>query len=147
MKLSTRGRYATLALLDLALHPGEGPVQLKDIARRQEIPQQYLEHLIGPLITGGLVRSIRGAKGGVWLAKEPHEIKLSKVIELLEGGITPVECVTNPMACARSGTCVTRDVWSDMKTAVDGVLEATSLLDLVERHRKKIQPKQDMYHI
>ena len=147
MKLTTRVRYATMSLLDLALHQGEGPVQLKDIARRQEISRQYLEQLIGPLITGGLIKSIRGAKGGLWLARKPHEIKLSRVIELLEGGITLVECVTNPTACARSGTCATRDIWCDMKNAVDGVLEATSLQDLVARHRQKTSQKQDMYHI
>ena len=69
MKLSTRGRYGTRALLDLALHHGEGLVPLKDIARRQEISLPYLQHLIGPLIAAGLVRSTRGARGGVWLVK------------------------------------------------------------------------------
>jgi Rrf2 family cysteine metabolism transcriptional repressor len=85
MRLSTRGRYGTRALLDLALHHGEEPVLLKDIAEREQISVRYLEHLITPLIAGGILRTTRGAKGGVSLAKPPREIKLSEVIQLLEG--------------------------------------------------------------
>jgi len=85
MKLSTRGRYGTRALLELALHQGEGPILLKDIARRQQISVQYLEHLITPLIAGGILRSTRGARGGVSLTRSPEQIKLSEVVQLLEG--------------------------------------------------------------
>ena len=84
MKLSTRGRYGVRALLDLAAHQGEGPVLLKDIARRQEVSLAYLEHLIAPLVAGGLVKSTRGARGGVLLLKPPSAIKLSEVVQLLE---------------------------------------------------------------
>ncbi len=147
MKLSTRGQYGTRALLELALHYREGPIPLKDIAQRQQIPLQYLEHLITPLIAGGLVRSTRGARGGVLLAKSPKEIRLSEVIQLLEGSIAPVECVNNPGVCSRSELCVTRDVWDELKKAMDGVLESTTLQDLVERHKKKEQPEPVMYHI
>ena len=147
MKLSTRGRYATRALLDLALHQGGGPVQLKDIARRQQISLQYLEHLITPLIAGGIVQSIRGARGGVWLAKAPEEIRLSDVIQLLEGSMAPVACVDNPEICSRSAFCVTRDIWGELKKAMDDILESTTLHDLVERQKKKEQPKQLMYYL
>ena len=142
MKLSTKGRYGTRALLDLALHWGEGPVLLKDIARRQEIPLFYLEHLITPLVAGGIVKSIRGPRGGVSLLKHPREIKLSEVIQLLEGSIAPVECVDNPKAYPRSAFCVTRDIWHEVKKAMDGVLESTTLQDLVERQRQKWNLKQ-----
>jgi len=147
MKLSTRGRYGTRALLDLALHRGEKPVPLKDIAQRQDIPLQYLEHLITPLIAGGIVWSTRGARGGVSLARPPEEIKLSEVIGLLEGSIAPVECVNDPKYCSRSELCVTRDIWGELKKVMDGVLESTTLQDLVERHKKKEQPEPVMYHI
>ena len=147
MKLSTRGRYGTRALLELALHQGEGPVLLKDIAQRQEIPLKYLEHLITPLIAGGMVRSTRGARGGVSLAKPPEEIKLSEVIQLLEGSIAPVECVNNPGICTRSELCVTRDIWSELKKAMNGILESTTLQDLVERQKRKEQPTEVMYYI
>jgi len=137
MKLSTRARYGTRALLDLALHSGEGAVPLKDIARRQEISLPYLEHLITPLMAGGLVRSTRGARGGVLLLKHPRDIKLSEVLQLLEGSIAPVDCVNNPKICPRSDLCVTRDIWGDMKKVMDGVLESTTLQDLVERQKQK----------
>ena len=147
MKLSTRARYGTRALLDLALHSGEGAVPLKDIARRQEISLPYLEHLITPLMAGGLVRSTRGARGGVLLLKHPRDIKLSEVLQLLEGSIAPVDCVNNPKICPRSDLCVTRDIWGDMKKVMDGVLESTTLQDLVERQKRKARSKETMYDI
>jgi Rrf2 family protein len=137
MKISTRGRYATRALLDLALQSSEGTVLLKDIARRQEISLSYLEHIITPLIAGGIIRSTRGARGGVSLLKHPQEIRLSEVIQLLEGSTAPVECVNHPKTCPRSHLCVTRDIWGEIKEAIDGILEITTLQDLVERQRLK----------
>ena len=147
MKLSTRGQYGTRALLDLALHKGEGPVLLRDIAQRQQISLPYLEHLITRLTAGGIVRSTRGYRGGVWLAKPPEEVKLSEVIQLLEGSTAPTDCVNNPRVCPRSELCVTRDIWGELKKATDEVLESVSLQDLVERQKKKEQPEQAMYYI
>ncbi len=147
MKLSTRGRYATRALLDLALHQGQAPVLLKDIAQRQEISLRYLEHLITPLIAAGIILSTRGPRGGVSLAKPPEEIRLSKVIQLLEGSIAPVQCINNPEICARSKFCVTRDIWDELKRAMNGVLESTTLQDLVERQKRKEQSEETMYYI
>ena len=147
MKLSTRGQYGTRALLELALHPEEGPVLLKDIARRQQIPLPYLEHLITPLIAGGIILSTRGPRGGVSLAKPSDEIKLSEVIQLLEGSIAPVECVNSPEICNRSELCVTRDIWGELKRAMNGVLESTTLQDLVERQKRKERSEEMMYYI
>jgi Rrf2 family protein len=139
MKLSTKARYGTRALLDLALHRGKGLVPLKDIAQRQEISLPYLEHIIAPLIGGGLIRSTRGPQGGVSLLKHPEEIKLSEVIQLLEGSTAPVKCVDNPEVYPRSDLCVTRDIWDEVRKAIDGVLESTTLQDLVERQRQKME--------
>ena len=147
MKLSTRGRYGTRALLDLALHQGQGRILLKDIAQRQQISLRYLEHLIAPLIAGGMVRSTRGAKGGVLLSRPAENIKLSEVIQLLEGSVAPVECINNPGICDRSGSCATRDIWGEMKQAIDEVLESTTLQDLVERQKRKDQLGEIMYYI
>ena len=147
MKLSTRTRYGTRALLEVALHKGDELVLLKDIARRQEVSLPYLEHLITPLITAGLVKSTRGARGGVLLLKPPTEIKLSEVLELLEGSIAPVDCINNPKICPRSESCVTRDVWIEMKRAMSQVLDSTTIQNLVERQRQKEQTETGMYHI
>ena len=147
MKLSTRTRYGTRALLDLALHQDESPVSLKDIAERQQFSLQYLEHLITPLIAAGIVRSIRGPKGGVALAKPPNQITLSQIMKLLEGSTTLVECVDNPKLCSRSDSCVTRDIWDEMNKAMNGVMESTTLQDLVERQKNKKPLKEAMYYI
>ena len=147
MKLSTRGQYTTRALLDLALHSDEEPVLMKDISRRQQISQRYLEHLIAPLIAGGILRSTRGAKGGISLAKPPEQVKLSELIQLAEGSLSLVECVTNPDVCERSESCVTRDVWCELKGAINGVLESTTLQDLVERERNAAKSRESMYYI
>jgi len=134
-------------LLDLALHHGKEHVLLKDIAHRQQIPLSYMKRLIGPLIAGGLVQSTRGVKGGVLLAKSPDQIKLKEVIGLLEGRIALVKCVNNPRICDRSQFCVTRDIWTDLGKAMEGILESTTLQDLVERYRVKEQSESIMYYI
>src|SRR4030042_1115641 len=147
MKLSARGRYGTRVLLDLAFQGGEEPVPLKDIARRQQISLLYLEHLVAPLVAAGMIRSTRGPRGGVCLARSPQEIRLSEVIGLLEGSIAPVGCVNDPKACPRSELCVTRDIWTELKKAMDGVLESVTLQDLVERQKGKEQSVEKMYYI
>ena len=147
MRISTRGRYGIRALLDLAMRWGQGPVQLKDIAQNQEVSLQYLEHLMRPLIASGLVRSMRGAHGGVWLARQPEEIKLSEVLEALIGSIAPVECVDDPKVCDRSEQCATRDVWCELKKVMGEVLESMTLQDLVTRQKAKEQQVEAMYYI
>jgi Rrf2 family cysteine metabolism transcriptional repressor len=147
VKVSTRGRYGMRALLELAGRNGGGPVFLKDIACRQDISLSYLERLFSDLVKGGIIRSTKGPKGGVSLAKDPADIRLSEVILLLEGSVSPTECVDNPDCCERSPYCVTRDIWKQMREAVDDVLESTTLQDLVERQMKKQGAGEEMYYI
>jgi Rrf2 family cysteine metabolism transcriptional repressor len=147
MKLSTKGRYAVRAMLDLALHYGEGPILLRDVARREHISERYLEQIILSLKAAGLVNSTRGARGGFMLTKPPSQIRLIEVMQVSEGSMAPVECVSDPKVCSRSSLCVTRDIWSEMKEAMSGILESTTLQDLVERQREKEQPKARMYYI
>jgi Rrf2 family cysteine metabolism transcriptional repressor len=147
MKLSTRTRYGTRALLELALRQGDGPIFLKDIAQQQQISLPYLEHLIAPLIAGGIIRSTKGPKGGISLARKTRDIKLIEITQLLEGSVAPVECIDNPEACKRSEFCATRDIWSQLKEVIDGVLESTTLQDLVERQKSKGQKELSMYYI
>ena len=136
MKLSTRGRYATRAMLDLALHSAEGPVVIRDISRRQEVSELYMKQLIPPLRAARFIRVIRGAHGGLTLAKPPSQIKLIEIIQSIEGSTAPVECVDDAGICSRSDLCVTRVVWTKIKEAIDKVLESTTLQDLVEQHRQ-----------
>ena len=147
MKLSTRARYGTRALLDLALHQGNEPVQLKDIAERQEISLPYLEHIIAPLVGSGIVRSIRGTHGGLRLVRNPREVRLGEVVHLLEGTTAPVECVNHPETCSRSESCVTREIWGEIKNKIDETLDAITLQDLMERQEKKDFAGKAIYQI
>lgn len=137
MRISTKGRYGTRVLLELALHQDEGLIPLKEIARKQDISLSYLEHLITPLVNAGIVKTSRGPRGGVSLIKQPQEIRLSEVILLFEGSVAPVECVINPDAYPRSGLCVAHEVWKRVQKAINGVLESTTMQDLVERQKNK----------
>jgi len=147
MKLSTKGRYGARAMVDIALYYDQGPVLLKDIAKRQDISEKYLEHIITSLKVAGLVKSIRGAHGGYILAKSPVQIKLSQIIKALEGSTAPVECVDDPKFCPRAELCVTRDVWREIKRGIDEILESISLKDLAEQQKKKEQNKNTIYNI
>ncbi|MFC1978700.1 RrF2 family transcriptional regulator [Chloroflexota bacterium] len=137
MKLSTRGRYTTKAIVDLALNSASGPAMLKDIAERQGISQRYLGQLIIPLTDAGMVKGIRGRGGGFMLAKPPGEITLSEIIAVSEGRISFEECVEKPELCEKSDSCVIRDVWSETIEAVEKVLNSTTLQDLIDRQAGK----------
>ncbi len=147
MKLSTRAQYGTRLLLDLALNANGAPVHLKDVARRQQISLQYLEHLVTPLAGAGLVRTMRGPNGGVSLLKPPQEISLSEVVGALEGRVRLVECIERPESCTRAESCAVRDLWSELGGAMDSVLGAMTLQELAERQRSKEQKYVEMYHI
>ena len=147
MKLSTKGRYGTRALLEIALHEGNSPVQLKDIAKNQQISLPYLEQLIRPLIAGGYIRSTTGPKGGVTLAKDPSGIKMLDIIQLYEGSLALVACIDNPDLCDRSSYCVTRDLWSDLKDAMSEVLVSKTLQDLINQKKEKDESRELMYYI
>jgi Rrf2 family protein len=144
MKISTKGRYGTRALLELALRDSNEPVLLRNIAEKQDISLAYLEHVISPLIAGGILRSTKGPKGGISLNRKPADIKLSEVIRLLEGSVAPADCVDNPDICDRADTCVTRDVWCEMKTAMDTILDKTTIQDMVNRQNEKGLPEADL---
>ena len=133
MKMSTKGRYAIRAMLDLALQSGNGPTLSKDVSKRQKISNLYLEQLFSQLRAGGLVRSIRGPKGGFILAKPPSQIRVIDILQVMEGSIAPVECVDNAAFCSRTGSCVCRSLWIETKEAMDKVLGSITLQDLGNR--------------
>ena len=147
MKLSTKGRYGARLMLDIALHHGEGPVLLKDVAEREEISEKYLGHLISPLKAAGLINSSRGAHGGYILAKAPKDITLEEVIRAVEGNLALVECITAPGICNRVSFCVTRDIWETMSEKMMEVLRSTTLQDMVNQQREKQKQQPLMYNI
>ena len=147
MKLSTKGRYGARLMLDLALNYGKTPVLLKDVAKRQEISEKYLGHLIPPLKAAGLINSTRGAHGGYTLARPPQNITLKEVVRAVEGEMAVVECVTTPGICHRVKFCVTRDIWSLMSEKITEVLDSTTLQDMVNRQGEKQRPHSLVYSI
>lgn len=137
MKISTKGRYALRLMLDLALQGGEGPVPLRDVARRQDISDKYLEQIVTQLSRADLVRSIRGAGGGYLLTRPASEYTVGEILRALEGSLTPVTCVENPSCCCRSEACVTMEVWEQIAAAVSSVVDHTTLQDLVDRAKMR----------
>lgn len=136
MKLSTRSRYGTRMMLDLAEHYKEGPIRIGDIARRQGISVKYLEQIIIPLKEAELIKSVRGPKGGHMLCKPPSKINLSAVVKVLEGGIDLTDCVANPGICNRSAECAVRSVWKATTKAVEDKLRSVTLSALVKMSRR-----------
>jgi len=133
MKLSTRTRYGIRAIIELGQYEGTRPLQLKTIADRQDISIKYLEQLMGLLRSAGLVRSVRGSKGGYALGRPADQIKLSEVFRCLEGPVTTTECVEDGDVCKRSADCVAREVWVEVEAAIHNVLDSITLEDLVKR--------------
>jgi len=138
MKISTKGRYALRLMLDLAIYNTGEPVSLKDIARRQEISEKYLEQIISILNKGGMVRSIRGSGGGYVLRKKPEEVTVGMVLRLTEGSLAPVACVEEGAeVCQREDQCVTTIVWKRLNDAINGVVDGITLADLAEWEKEK----------
>lgn len=133
MKISTRGRYALRLMLDLATYSVDGPVCLKDVARRQEISDKYLEQIIAVLNKAGYVKSIRGAQGGYLLKKRPEEYTVGMILRLTEGSLSPVGCVGEEREeCGRKAECVTIKIWQQINDAVNGVVDHITLADMLE---------------
>lgn len=138
MKISTKGRYALSLMLDLAVHNTGEPVSLKDIARRQDISEKYLEQIIAILNKAGFVRSIRGPQGGYFLIKRPEEYTVGMILRTTEGDLSPVSCVgTENPDCQRMQECVTVKVWQQINDAVNNVIDNITLADLVEWQEEK----------
>jgi len=128
MKLSTRSRYGTRLMLDLAEHYHQGPLHLNTIALRQGISLKYLEQIIIPLKKADYIQSVRGPKGGHILAKPPTEITIGEIVALLEDGASLTECSDNPKVCDRSPGCATRQLWQAAARAMFDKLNSITRL-------------------
>jgi Rrf2 family protein len=145
MKLSMRSDYGARAIVDLARHYNQGPIQSAEIACRQAIPEAYLEQLLTTLRKSGLIRSTRGPRGGHELARPPAEIKLADVIAALEGPLVPLDGFDEAENGSPAPNCGMREVWHEVMLSARKILEATTIADLVER--QKARESRVMYHI
>ncbi|MDH4218496.1 MAG: Rrf2 family transcriptional regulator [Candidatus Aminicenantes bacterium] len=139
IKLSTKGRYGTRLMLNLALHYEEGKeaVVLKNISEEEDLSIRYLEQIIIPLKLNKLVKSVRGAGGGYTLARDPSKINLCQIIEVLEGSCTLVDCVDDPDFCDRATECATHEIWKEASMLLKNYFESKTLQDLLEIAKKK----------
>ncbi|MFC1634116.1 RrF2 family transcriptional regulator [Planctomycetota bacterium] len=144
MKLSTRTRYAVRAMIELAKNDANRPLQLKIIAKRQEISVKYLEQLMAVLKSAGLINSIRGSKGGYVLARAPNQIRVSDILHCVEGPIATVECVGDSNRCSRAADCAAREVWKRVELAIEDVLKSITLQDVADM---ALNTKQSDYQI
>ncbi len=136
MKLSTRSRYGTRMMLDMAKHCNEGPIQLGEIARRVDVSVKYLEQLIIPLKKADYVKSLRGAKGGHMLSRAPDEITVGEIVDVLEGGINLTDCVGNPEVCEKYEDCLTRGIWEEATKAIYEKLNSITLAQIIDCDKK-----------
>jgi len=134
MKLSTRTRYGTRALAELAGAWPESSVSVRDMATSQQLSVKYLENILVPLKAAGLVTAARGVKGGYKLSKTPGKIKLSDIFRALEGSTAPVACVDEPGSCPLRKDCPTRETWCRIGQAIQEVLDGTTLADIAVEH-------------
>ena len=141
MKLSTRSRYGTRLMLDLARFYDQAPIPLAEIAKRQKLSVKYLEQLIIPLKAFGLIRSVRGARGGYRLARSPERITVGQVIEVLEGGLSLVDCVNDPKACKLRVHCLTRPLWQGVSRLIKEYLSSLTLKDVLEGKQMPAQAR------
>jgi Rrf2 family protein len=132
MRLTARSEYGLLALIDLGVRYGEGPVSARGVAERQGIPLKFLEQLLAAMRKAGLVSACRGARGGFTLTREPERISVLEVVEALEGSLAPTSCDGGQL-CGRSGACAAAGVWSKATEALRNVFTTTSIGDLCSR--------------
>ena len=143
MILSTKGRYGLKIMYELALNYGEGPMPLKEVAKRQQLSETYLEQLIAHLKKAGLVKSIRGAQGGYELIRKPEEISVGEIIRTLEGPLAPSECVmVDEPECTKAENCVTRLIWEKIMEGINNVVDSITLNDMVNDYYKLKQKKE-----
>lgn len=152
MSISTKGEYAVRALLDLALVYEDGkPLKAVEIAQREGISKKYLEQILTAFRHSGLVNTRSGQNGGYYLAKDPKEITIAAALRIVEGPLAPVRCVSvtayEKCTCRIEDTCALRTVWQEARDAMVGVLENTTLDDLVQRHKKMSVDTAPMYYI
>jgi Rrf2 family protein len=143
IKLSTKGRYGTRLMLNLAKHYNDSreAIILKNVSDEEDISIRYLEQIIIPLKISKLVKSIRGAGGGYTLARKPAQIKLSEILQSLEGTCCLVDCVEDDDYCDRIDICATHDIWTKASSLLHDYFDKTTLQELLSQEKKKIKTK------
>ena len=143
--ISTKGRYASRMLVDIAMHQGEnGYVPMKDVAARQQISKKYMEAFTAPLASAGILGIRRGKTGGYRLLVMPEKITLWRIISLIEGPLHAVACLERPVnECARCGFCITLPAWEGLEKVVRDYLESVTLQQLIAQAKPQPSNPED----
>ncbi len=139
MKITTRGRYALRVMVDLAEHPCENCISLRDIAIRQGISQKYLESIVSVLVRNGLLDSVHGKDGGYRLTRPAKDYSVGEILRLSEGSLVPVSCLdcSGEDPCGRVEDCKTRAVWDNLTALINDYLDSVSIADLIDSGAEK----------
>jgi Rrf2 family protein len=138
MKISFKGDYALKIILDLAMHYGKGITQIKDISKRQDIPEKFLEQIITTLKGANYVKTVRGPRGGVLLAKPPSKITMGEIIRLMEGPTSPITCVsrTARARCTYERKCAFRGYFEKIRDCINEVVDKTTFQEIADKADK-----------
>lgn len=149
MKISFKGDYALKIILDLSVHYGEGLVQIRDIAKRQDIPGKFLEQIILLLKSAKYIRTQRGPAGGIALSVPPDKITLGKIIRLIDGPTAPVACASSSgyARCGFEPGCVFRDVWLEVRKKTNDIIDNITFEDMAKKETKIKKQKALHYSI
>ena len=146
MKLATKGKYGVKAMVELAINYGGDPISIKTIGKRQDISEYYLEQLFSSLRKAKLIKSIRGAQGGYVLSRDPKDITVAEIMDVLEEPIEIADCI-HANSCDNLGCCATRLLWKRIKESIDTVLLSTTLEDIVNDYKDMQAKRQGLYLI
>lgn len=136
MLVSTKGRYALRVLIDLAEHPADGYVPLKEVADRQEISEKYLETILKVLVKNGIISGLRGKGGGYRLNKMPDQLTVGEILRMTEDSLAPVACLEEgATSCSRASECRTLPLWRGLEQVIHKYLEDHTLADLIRVDR------------
>ncbi len=138
MRLSTRVRYGARLLVDLGSHYGEGPILLKEIVNRQGVSKKYLEQILLPLKNAGIVRAVRGSRGGYSLVRDPKNLRMIEIYRTLEGTSPFTPCLESGQECpyGLAKSCPTKALWKRLNASMETVLNETTLADLIRQWKK-----------
>ena len=140
MRISTKSRYGTRAVLEIALNRNGEILTRKQISRNQEIPSSYLVNILISLKTKGIINTLRGPKGGYELARKPENITIYDIVEILEGPSELAPCLGEGENCSRSSICVCKEVWAKVEKAQEDVLKSITIYNLVEETQNQYSP-------
>ncbi len=136
MKISTKGRYGLRILLDIVLNGEDAPRLTRDIATSQNISEKYISRLVIDLRRAGLIKSLRGAKGGYRMARFPEDITLLEIVETMEGRTSIVDCVLQPDVCSKVEACAVHQTWAEINRKIRDVLGEVTLKEIADKHRQ-----------